>query len=123
MGEEHAEHEPDRGPEHESDSRLLRREERCVREHLDQQRAVPPRGLEELADDVVEVGEGLVVDLEASDREARGLAEPLEPFPQGVEGGEDDRHHPDLGEHRTPGKLAAGLLGGDRCHVETLTSR
>ena len=46
----------------EADHRLLRREERSLPEHLDEQRAVPPRRLEELPDDVPGVRHRPVVD-------------------------------------------------------------
>ena len=67
MGEDHGEREADRGAEQEADGGLLGGEERRVPEHLDQQGAVAPRRLEELADDVVEVGERAVVDLELAE--------------------------------------------------------
>ena len=60
-------------------------------QHFDQQRPVPPRRLEELADDVVHVRERPVVHLEAAEPEAGRLAEPLEAFPEGVEDGEHQR--------------------------------
>ena len=66
-----AEREADRRAEQEADRRLLRGEERRVPEHLDQQRPVPARRLEELADDVVDVRQRPVVHLEGAEPEAR----------------------------------------------------
>ena len=65
----------------EPDGRLLGREHGCVPEHADQKRPVAARGLEELADDVVDVRHRLVVRLELADPQVDGLAERLEPLP------------------------------------------
>jgi hypothetical protein len=78
----------DGGAEQEPDDRLLGGEDGGVAEDLDQQRAIAPRGLEELAEHVVDVGKRPVVDREGP-REPDGLPERLVALPDGPEAGED----------------------------------
>jgi hypothetical protein len=107
VGEGDAEQEADRRSERETHGCLFGREERGVPEHLDQHRPIPPRRLEELADDVVEVRQRPVADNEGTELQPRGLAEPLERLPEAAQHGEDEREHPEPseGRHRHPPML------------------
>ena len=93
---------PDHGAEQEAGDRLLGGEQRRVPEHLDQQRAVASRRLEQLPDDVVEVREGDVVDHERAERQLRPLADPLEALPERPEAGEDEQEDPGAAKRRSP---------------------
>ena len=72
---------PIAAPSAEPDGGLLRGEERRVPEHLDQERPVPPRRLEELADHLVRVRHRQVVHLNGQSSSVV-VAEPAEALPE-----------------------------------------
>jgi hypothetical protein len=88
----------DGGPEQEPDDSLLGGEEGGIAENVDQQRAVAPGGLEELAEHVVDVRQRPVVDRERPS-EPDSLTERLVALPDRPEAGEDGKEGECPAEH------------------------